>query len=241
VGITYEVVCGVATLRFDRPESKNAMNLYMWRELKSALVAAEGDGDVDIIVLTADREFVSGGDIKEAATVDARTFTDASYAVYKQLLTTPKTVISCVNGLAFGAGTVFVLMSDLACASTNASFGVPEAKIPLVEPYTALTLPTHLGMKRTKELIFTGDPMSAADAERHGIVNVVVSPEELPGALNLMIARVRRTDASARAGFKTLLNTTYFPDYPIQMVLQNLASEDFLAGVKRFAERSVEA
>lgn len=179
---------GVAILTLNRPEARNALNAGLVDALIAALQAADADPDVRVIVLTAsgDKAFCSGADLAAwgagagalAGHYDRRRYLDLIESIWD--LGTP--VIAAVNGLALAAGLGLVLACDMAIAADTATFGTPEVRVGLMPMMVMALLQRHVGHKRALELIYTGDRINAATAERWGMVNRVVPLEELAAA-----------------------------------------------------------
>jgi len=195
--LLYEKKDGVAVITLNRPELLNALNRQMNIDLKKAFKVAKEDGEVRAIVLTGSgRGFCSGADIKDF--VAGETYEDFKRMIEKgeeikelispyDLIDVEKPIIAAVNGVAVGFGMNVCLNCDIVIASEKASFGEFFVRMALIPDMNgSLLLPMFVGLNKTKELIFTGERIDAKEAERIGLVNKVVSAEELmPTAMEL--------------------------------------------------------
>jgi len=195
--LLYEKKDGVAVITLNRPELLNALNRQMNIDLKKAFKVAKEDGEVRAIVLTGSgRGFCSGADIKDF--VAGETYEDFKRMIEKgeeikelispyDLIDVEKPIIAAVNGVAVGFGMNVCLNCDIVIASEKASFGEFFVRMALIPDMNgSLLLPMFVGLNKAKELIFTGERIDAKEAERIGLVNKVVSAEELmPTAMEL--------------------------------------------------------
>jgi len=183
----------VAILTLNRPESLNAIHDQLHTELEDIFADVAQDGDVNVAVITgAGRAFCAGGDVKG---MDARQFSDfrarvpLRYArrLINNLLEVEQPIIAAVNGDAIGLGATIALFGDIIIASEKARFGDPHVRVGLVAgDGGAVIWPLLCGLAKAKEYLMTGDLISAAEAERIGLVNHVVPPEQVrPKALEL--------------------------------------------------------
>jgi 2-(1,2-epoxy-1,2-dihydrophenyl)acetyl-CoA isomerase len=175
--VLYEKVNKVAVITLNRPERLNALNAQMNKDLKDALKQAKEDPEVRSIVFTgAGRGFCSGSDVSEFA---SKTVPEAWITPY-DFLEVPKPIIAAVNGVAVGFGMNVTLNCDIIIASEEASFGEFFVRMGLVPDMNgSLWLPLMLGPHKAKELIFTGERISAQEAFRIGLVNKVVPADKL--------------------------------------------------------------
>jgi 2-(1,2-epoxy-1,2-dihydrophenyl)acetyl-CoA isomerase len=178
---------GVVTLRLNRPERLNAINVEMAQELVHSLIRAADDKTVRAIVLTGSgRAFCAGGDLgllRDArARHDTRELEDlvlAGKEICLAIATMPKLVIAAVNGPAAGAGMSLALACDLRIASDQATFGQSFAQVGLYPDFGATYfLPRLVGLSRASELFYTAEMLSASEAQRIGIVCTVYPPDQ---------------------------------------------------------------
>jgi 2-(1,2-epoxy-1,2-dihydrophenyl)acetyl-CoA isomerase len=245
--IRVQVVDGVATLTLNRPESLNALNATMRRELMAALKAIRRDDAVRAVVLTGEgRGFCSGADLRGGASErDVRRVITTEYnPLVRAIRELPKPAIAAVNGVAAGAGVSLALACDLVWAADEARFILAFVRIGLVpDSGSTRALVRALGRHRAAQLIFTGEPLSAAEAHAAGLVNAVVPLAELPDAVTKVAATLAAGPTAAIGYAKRLINNaedaSLEASLALEAGLQELAgrSDDHAEGVAAFAEK----
>ncbi len=170
---------GVALLRMNRPEKRNAFNRELSQALMSAIDGFEADEAVRVVVLTGtDDAFCAGADMTEAlAAIDDGGRGEGMALAAIRVARCAKPVVAAVNGFAFGGGAVLACACDIRIASERASFRFPGAEYGLVVGGTIL--PRLVGAARAKEIIFSARTVAADEAERIGLVNRVVPHDAL--------------------------------------------------------------
>jgi enoyl-CoA hydratase/3-hydroxyacyl-CoA dehydrogenase len=214
----YKEMDNIAWVTLNRPETLNALNKKLWREISENLDRAEKSKDVRAVVITgAGRAFCAGDDIKEVFGLktleEAKNFfLDFAAPAITKIVSLSKPVIAAVNGVAYGGGCEIVMLCDLAIASRNAMFAVPEALIGAIPP-VAVTIGAHVvGKLNVSKMMLTGEPITAEEAKRIGLVNEVVSPEELlPSAEKLAKATMRAAPSAIKV-IKKLMNQQFDPE-----------------------------
>ncbi len=178
-------------ITLNRPEARNAVDAEVCRLVGTAVEEADQDIGVRAIVLTGagDKSFCAGADLKAIARGERplpEGMEQWSFAGFVNHFTA-KPTIAAVRGAAMGGGTELALACDLVVASDTASFGLPEVKRGLIAAAGgAFRLAAQVPAKIANEVILTGEPLSAVDAARWGLVNrVVPAAEVLPTALAL--------------------------------------------------------
>lgn len=175
----------VATLTINRPQSLNALNSEVLRELECAFYELERDSSVQVVIVTGAgaKAFVAGADIREMAEIDAcqgHAFARQGQQVLLALEKMKKPVIAAVNGFALGGGLELALACDFIYASEKAKFGFPEVTLGIIPGFGGTqNLPRLIGRSRANELIFTGRMIDAQKAWSWGIVNEVIPVGEL--------------------------------------------------------------
>ncbi|BBZ59208.1 enoyl-CoA hydratase-related protein [Mycolicibacterium monacense] len=168
----------VALITINRPEARNAVNGAVSTAVGDALAAAQGDPDVWAVVITGagDKSFCAGADLKAVSRGENLYHAEHpewGFAGYVHHFI-DKPTIAAVNGTALGGGSELALASDLVVACESASFGLPEVKRGLMAGAGGVfRIVEQLPRKVALELIFTGEPMSSADALRWGLINQV--------------------------------------------------------------------
>jgi len=245
--IRHEIADGVATLTLDRPESLNALNSQMRRELLSALKSIGRDDAVRAVILTGQgRGFCSGADLRGGSEErDFRMVLEREYnPLIRALRELPKPIIAAVNGVAAGAGVSLALACDLVYAAEEATFIQAFVRIGLVpDSGSTRTLVRTLGRHRAAQLIFSGEPLSAAEAHAAGLVNVMLPATEIMDAAREAAARLATAPTTAIAYAKRLINAaedaSLGESLALEAQLQDLAGRtaDHAEGVAAFSEK----
>jgi enoyl-CoA hydratase len=181
---------GIAVIRLQRPSRRNALSVALVRELLDALQALGADRRVRVIILTGEgAAFCAGGDLTDESTLEAARDGIVGSVDLQQLFSTmplrlrsiEQPVIAAINGPAAGAGLALALAADLRIAGASATLHVASIKIGLSGGECGLSwhLPRLVGTGRALELLLTGRPVAAEEAEQLGLVNRVVPDDEL--------------------------------------------------------------
>ena len=193
-----EISDSIAILTINRPQSLNALNSEVLRELECAFYALERDSAVRVVIVTGAgaKAFVAGADIKEMAEIDAcqgHAFARQGQQVLLALEKMKKPVIAAVNGFALGGGLELALACDFIYASEKAKFGFPEVTLGIIPGFGGTqNLPRLIGKSRANELIFTGRMIDANKALAWGIVNEVCPAEELLATAHATASAITR-------------------------------------------------
>lgn len=200
-----EVKDHVLVLTINRPEARNAVDHDVWYLVGQAVEEADDDPDIRAIVLTGagDVAFSAGLDLKALSRGEALIppgMAKWSFAGFARHFTS-KPTIAAVNGAALGGGSELALACDLIVAAEHASFGLPEVKRGLIAGGGGVFRITEvIPRKIALEMLMTGEPMSAADAARWGLVNrVVPAGKALEGALDLASQIARNAPLAVQA------------------------------------------
>jgi len=183
---------GICKLFFNRPEKLNALNIEMQKEITEALIYAESDPSVRVVILSGiGRAFIAGADISLMA--DQNSFQYRKYAkwfhdIRQQMLGLSKPVISAVNGYAYGGGAVLAFAADLLVAGESAKFGQQEINVGHIKG--ASYLPRVVGRFRAAEIVMLGEPFTAQEAYVMGLVNWVVPNEKLMDRANEIASKL---------------------------------------------------
>ncbi len=245
--IRYQVADRIATITLNRPDSLNALNAEMRRELLEAVKAVRRDDEIRAVVITgAGRGFCSGADLRGGS--GEREFRRVLVGEYNPLIAAlrdlEKPVVAAVNGVAAGAGVSLALAADLIVASIEARFILAFVRIGLVPDSGATrTLVRALGRHRAAQLIFTGDPLSAEEAASGGLVAAVVAGDQLAAAARQLAARLAEGPTRAIGYAKRMVNAAEDANLgeslALEAALQEMAgrTEDHAEGVAAFGEK----
>ena len=176
--VLYEVSDRIATVTLNRPEARNALSSEVLRRLPEAMQQAEDDADVDVVILTgADPAFCAGLDLKELGSSGANLGVVGGRRPFPAMT---KPLIGAVNGVAITGGFELALNCDFLVASEHAKFGDTHSRVGVM-PGWGLTvlLPQAIGVRRAREMSWTGNFMLADEALQFGLVNHVVPHAEL--------------------------------------------------------------
>ncbi|WP_309058849.1 enoyl-CoA hydratase [Streptomyces sp.] len=214
--ILYEAEDGVAVITLNRPEAANAQTMALLDELDAAWTRAARDEEVRVVVLRANgRHFSAGHDLKDRwpgpdeITLEwiynAETRRYLEYSLKWRNI--PKPTIAAVQGKCIAAGLMLCWPCDLIVAAENAEFSDPVVHMGIggVE-YHGHTW--ELGPRKAKEILFTGRPLTAHEAERVGMVNKVVPLDELDGSARELAARIARMPSFGLRQAKRAVNQT---------------------------------
>ena len=178
---------GVGIITFNQPEKRNAMSVEMWTGMGEILDAFAADDSVRVVVLTGagEKAFVSGADIsqfeKQRANADAQQEYDRlTSAGRAKLGAFAKPTIARIRGFCLGGGLAIAMQTDLRIASSDSQFGIPAAKLGIAYGLDGLKkLVSLVGPAHARMILYTGSRISAGEAERIGLVNKVVEPDQL--------------------------------------------------------------
>ncbi|WP_393098263.1 enoyl-CoA hydratase/isomerase family protein [Streptomyces sp. LN325] len=242
----------VSWITLDRPETMNALTWDQRERVIALLASASADPDVRAVVITATgRGFCAGADLRGAPAAGeripgdvARTLRLGAQRLVAAVLDCEKPVIAAVNGTAAGLGVHLALACDLVLAAEPARFIEVFVRRGLVpDGGGAYLLPRLIGPQRAKELMFFGDALTARDAERLGLVNRVVPPEDLEKTAREWAERLAAGPTRALALTKQLVNASLDTDRTAAFAAEaaaqeiNMTTADAKEGVASFVER----
>lgn len=181
--IQFAVEDGVGFITLNRPEKRNALSLSLMAEMMDLLGSIKKNREVRAVILKAEGSVFSAGhdlsEMLEGDIVSYRATFDACTEMMEAIRGLPQPVIAQVQGIATAAGCQLVATCDLAVAATEARFATPGVRIGLFCHTPQVPLSRAIGRKKALEMLFTGRPISAEEAERNGLVNKVVPLERL--------------------------------------------------------------
>jgi 2-(1,2-epoxy-1,2-dihydrophenyl)acetyl-CoA isomerase len=232
--VRYEVAGVVATITLDRPDALNALTVPMKGELLAALRTADRDRNVRAVVLTgAGRAFCAGQDLKERLEPDAAPLAVEVRERYNPIIAAMRAldqpIVGAINGVAAGAGASLAFACDIRVAAEGASFVLAFGRIGLV-PDSGATwfLPRLVGPAKAAELALLGESLSAADAERFGLVARVVPADALAAEAHAIALRLAGLAPRALALTKRALQRSWSVD--LDEALEDEAFRQGIAG-----------
>lgn len=206
---------GVGHISLNRPQVLNAINSVMERELLEALAALEADDAVHTLLFSGNgRAFCAGYDLKETAAhpvVGVAAWRERLQRHLRQMLAIwdcPKPSVCAVQGYALGGGCDLAMVCDLTYAAPDALFGEPEVRF--ASGVVAQIMPWLVGMKKTKELLFTGhDRLTAAEAEQMGLITGVATGVPVLEYARSVAVRLSRIEPLTLRLSKAAINRRY--------------------------------
>lgn len=199
----------VARLSVDNQGKLNILDSRLVRLLIEHMDRLASEGSVRAIVLTGEgeRAFIGGADIREMVRLEpdsARTFITTLHALCFRLREHPVPVVARINGFCLGAGMEIAASCDLRLASINSKFGMPEVRVGIPSVIEAALLPRIIGGGRARDLVLTGDIISAQDAHAMGFIRRPEAPNDLDSAVDRCLASVLSGGPSAVRAQKAL-------------------------------------
>jgi enoyl-CoA hydratase len=241
----------ICILTINRPQALNALNSQVLNEISLALdeLAQKSFAQLKCLLITGQGEkaFIAGADIKEMKDLteaQGKSFAEKGQALFRRFENLQVPVIAAVNGFALGGGLELALACDFIYASENAKLGLPEVTLGLMPGFGGtVRLARAVGLSRAKEMIFTGELLTAAEALRLRLVSRVLPLAELlPSAMKTAEAIASRGPIAVQQAKKSLQKTY---DQEIDQALQTEAQEfsqlfkttDFREGTSAFVEK----
>jgi len=241
--LVYEKKGNVAYITLNRPQRLNAVSRDLAAELEAALAEYDQDSDLWAAIITGsgEKSFSVGADLKdEKHLVDPEKW-EASFV--RNLFSVKKPLIAAINGYCLGAGFTIAMACDIRLASENAQLGTPDQKLNTVDCAASILLSQMIPASIAMEILFTGDSISAREAYRVGLVNRVVSPDNLMTAAEKIAAKICQNGPLALKVVKALHRSASSLTIDESVALfealayKVLRSEDTKEGVTAFLEK----
>ncbi|MDX5586003.1 MAG: enoyl-CoA hydratase-related protein [Aureibaculum sp.] len=240
---------GITTITINRPNKLNALNKETIEELHKAFKEANSDAETRVIILTGSGEkaFIAGADISEFADFDVAEGANLAKKGQELLfdfienLSTP--VIAAVNGFALGGGLELAMACHFRVASDNAKMGLPEVSLGLIPGYGGTQrLPQLVGKGKAMEMITTAAMITAEDALKSGLVNHVVTQEELLPLAKKIASKIMNNSSTAIASAIKAVNANFMKGvngYQVEMTEFGncFGTDDFEEGTTAFLEK----
>jgi enoyl-CoA hydratase/carnithine racemase len=240
---------GIVTLTLNRPERRNALSIALVSALSDAFTAIAADASVRVVIITGSgRGFCAGGDLAEGmgrqqGFVDAHRSRGVFADLLREMVNCPVPVIAAVNGHALGGGFGLAMAADLVVMDPSATVGTPEVRVGLF-PMIILAVLTRVVPHRVlREMVFTGERMSAQDALKYGMVNQVsAAGESVSEAIQKAEVIARRSPTAIRMGKRAMAVTDGQSldeslAYLHQALTLNLMTEDAAEGIAAFVSK----
>ena len=208
--ILFQIEDSIARLSLNKPPL-NIIDIPMMVEMAAAIETLKNTPSTRVLVIDAvegSKVFSAGVDIADHTAENVEAMLHGFHQVFRLLEELSIPTVAVVNGAALGGGCELAIFCDMIVASDRAKFGQPEIKVGCFPPIAAVVLPRFIPNHAALELLLTGDPISAAEAHRLGLVNRVVPPEDLAQAAGELIGKLtglsgailRYTRRAARLG-----------------------------------------
>lgn len=244
---------GIALLTLNRPSARNALSEELIAALSSAFDAVGREPAVRAVIVAANGPaFSAGHDLKQLTA--RRSDPDGGKAYFRQVMTAcsammqkiialPQPVIACVSGVATAAGCQLVATCDLAVASTEARFATPGVDIGLFCSTPMVALTRNIPRKNAMHMLLTGEPVTAADAARLGLVNTVVPHgTELEAAFALARVVASKSKATVKIGKQAFYRQAEMGladayAYASEVMTENMMTRDAHEGLCAFIDK----
>jgi enoyl-CoA hydratase len=229
--ILTEQTGAVVTITVDRPASLNTLTHELILQLTKTLRDWSDRPDIRVMILTGsgDKAFIGGVDVRAMMDLDpegAQTFITDLHRCCLAIRRAEPLVIAAINGYALGGGLEIAASCDLRLASETARFGMPEVRVGIPSVIEAALLPHLIGLSRAAELIYLGELIDAAEAERIGLIHKQVPPEDLREATREWADLLLKNGPTAMVLQKKLISQ--WQELPL--------SESVNAGIRAFRE-----
>lgn len=247
--LLFSVTDHVATMTLNRPDSRNALNVQMCRDIVAVCEFINTNSDIHVLIIKSTGSvFCAGADLKErqgmtsADMVARRVDGFTAYAAIEDLAIP---VIAVVQGPAFGSGGEIAASCDFVLASTQAAFKYPEVGWGTVG--ATQRLPRIVGARMAKELLYTGRVVDAAEAKSLGLVNHVYAPDQLDIQANVMAAAIAKNNPLTlrltKHSIDTGLETTRQGAMAVELlaIQENLRHSDWKNAIAKFGNQKIEA
>ncbi|HET8727786.1 MAG TPA: enoyl-CoA hydratase [Alphaproteobacteria bacterium] len=237
---------GVALLRLNRPEARNALNAAVRTQLAEHFQALGKSQEIRAIVVTGNAQaFAAGADLRdlaEATPIDL--FLRDSHLLWQAIADCPKPVIAAVNGFALGGGCELAMPADMSVAGEGASFGQPEIRVGIM-PGAGGTqrLLRAVGKFKAMKIVLTGEPVPAREAEAMGLVTEVVPDAEVLERALALAGKIAKMPPLAVRQIKEIMLAGQDAPLATALMLERkafqmlFASDDQKEGMRAFLEK----
>lgn len=249
--IEYSISDRIAAIKINRPDKRNALNPRLVNQLTLCFRKAIADPLVKVIILKAAGEVFSAGadleylkQLQQSAFEDNRQDTVALMELFLLIYQSPKLVIAQVEGHAIAGGCGLITVCDLVFSVPEAKFGYTEVKIGFIPALVSCFLIRKLGEGRAKELLLSGDLISANTAHSYGLINFILPADEIDvGVLEYASLRVNTVSANSVSLTKQLLSAAQnlsledSLELAVNLNIQARSSEDCKRGISAFLNK----
>ncbi|MBN2239046.1 MAG: enoyl-CoA hydratase/isomerase family protein [Dehalococcoidales bacterium] len=236
---------GITKMTIDRPPV-NVMDQETIEEMCAALEELAKDDETKVLLIrgAGEKAFCAGVEVGDHVGEKMPVMMETFGKLFKLIRNLGKPSIAVVNGIALGGGCELIIGCDLAVASEKAKMGQPEIVLGGLAPVAAPLLPRIMGEKKAFEIMLLGGNMSAVDAERFGLVNKVVPPEELDAAAEEMAGKfLSMTPLGVKLVRDAFYKTAEIPDFNaaidkgVELGIESWNTHDGQEGLKAYLEK----
>jgi enoyl-CoA hydratase len=246
--LTFSKEGHIGTITLSRPKALNALNTELLLELKDIINEISTDETIHVLIITGEgKAFVAGADITEMKnfnSTEGLKYGELGAAVLRNIQRLKIPSIAAVNGFALGGGCELAMCCDLRIASENAKFGQPEVGLGITPGFSGCVRLSRLaGVAKARELIYTADIISAAEAEKYGLVNKVVPAEQLMSEAMEMAKKIASKAQLAVRYSKMAINRGFETDIETAIAFENqvfalcFSTEDQKEGMTAFVDK----
>jgi enoyl-CoA hydratase len=242
-----EISDGICLITVNRPDKMNALNTDVLNDLDAAMIGVYDNSEIRSAIITGAgaKAFVAGADIAEFVGLnveEAKKLAKKGQDLFDKIENCPKPVIAAVNGFALGGGCELALSCHFIYASEHAKFGQPEVNLGLIPGYGGTQRLTQvIGRNRSMELLMSGNMITAKEAEQYGMVNKVVSSEELiPKAKEILFLIQLKAPVAVSKVIECVNNFDHDQqgyDFEIKKFGECFETEDMKEGTAAFLEK----
>lgn len=236
----------ICTVQMNRPQQKNAINEAMYGAMADALIDADADPSVRVVLVKGSNDcFTAGNDLREFLENPPESENSPGFVFLKTLAALKKPLVAAVNGPAVGIGTTMLLHCDFVFAGKSALFSLPFINLGLCpEAASSLLLPQNIGHRRAAELLMLGEPFDALTAEKYSIINTVCPDAEvekiaMDTAQKLATkppVALMQTKKLLKAGMRSAVEKTLYSE--IEIFARLLHSPEAKAAMQTFLQKS---
>ena len=238
--LTFERRGPVAWVTINRPERRNALTSNMYFGIRRAVDRVNASPTLHALVITGTGDvFAPGGEMggqHDDGPVNYGELLGTGAVPFDAIRESRKPVIASVNGLCMGGGLLITMLADVAIASDRAVFGAPELLRGVADAYHAAILPEHVGIAIARDMLFTSRRLDAAEAERYGLVALVVPHEQLAATTDQVVHDILRAAPRARVALKRLMNARYGAIDKITFD-ESVNGDEVIEGFRAFVEK----
>lgn len=248
--ILFEKKDGIGKVILNRPKVLNALSTESLYELNELLDEIKNDDEIKVVIVTGSgsKSFCAGWDIGTMqlpmSIMQARNWSELGQTVFNKIENLPQPVVAVINGFALGVGCELAMACDIRLAAQHAAFAQPEPFIGMIPGFGGTQrLARLIGQANAKELMFTCDTIDAAEAFRIGLINRVISSDELMDQANAMAQKIMSQAPIAVRLCKIAVNKGLDLDmtsalaYEKELCAECFTTADQIEGIRAFQEK----